>query len=125
MIDTEKYKIKLTELLNILQKELEAVGIHNPKNPSDWIAVPEGTGGNEADLNDAADKVEEWDERRATVAVLETRYNNIVRALKKIEDGTYGICEISGKAIEEDRLDANPAARTDKTHMNKESSLSK
>jgi len=32
--------------------------------------------------------------------------------LKKIEDGTYGICEVGGEEIPEDRLDANPSART-------------
>ena len=110
-------------MLAELETELKAIGIHNPKNPSDWIAVPEGTGGNEADLNDAADKAEEWGERRSTVAVLETRYNNLVRALKKIEEGTYGVCEISGEEIEPERLDANPAARTNKAHMNDESTL--
>jgi len=125
MKDTEKYKKLIEEALVTLEAELKTIGIHNPKNESDWIAVPEGPGSNEADLNDAADNVEEWGERRATVAVLETRYNNLVRALKKIDDGTYGVCELSGEEIEEDRLDANPAARTSKAHMNEEASLSK
>ena len=125
MKDTEKYKKLLEESLVELEAELKTIGVHNPKNESDWIAVPEGTGSNESDLNEAADKVEEWGERRATVAVLETRYNNLVLALKKIEDGTYGVCEISGEEVEGDRLDANPAARTNKAHMNDESSLLK
>lgn len=33
-------------------------------------------------------------------------------ALDKIEKGTYGICEVSGKPIEENRLRAIPFART-------------
>ena len=70
-----------------------------------------------ADLNDVADRTEEYDERRATLATLEGRYNDIRRAIKKIEDGTYGICEMGGEEIEEDRLEANPAARTCKAHM--------
>lgn len=32
-------------------------------------------------------------------------------ALKKIKDGTYGICEESGEPIEQERLVANPLAR--------------
>jgi len=64
-----------------------------------------------------ADRTEEYDERRATLATLEGRYNNIRLALKKITDGNYGICEVSGEPIEEDRLEANPAARTCKAHM--------
>lgn len=123
MIDTAKYKALLTEELAKLNSELAAIGIHNPENPSDWIAVPEGISTHEADPNVAADRVEEWDERRALVATLETRYNNLTRALKKIEEGTYGVCEISGNPIEEDRLDANPAARTDKEHIEQEAEL--
>jgi DnaK suppressor protein len=34
----------------------------------------------------------------------------IDRALQKIEDGTYGICDISGKEIPKKRLDAIPYA---------------
>ncbi|MDB9944380.1 TraR/DksA C4-type zinc finger protein [bacterium] len=124
MTNTETYKQRLEEELTSLQKELSAIGIHNPENSSDWVAVPEGVNVTESDPNDAADRVEDWDERRATVAVLEKRYNNLVRALKKIEEGNYGTCEISGEPIEEDRLDANPAARTCKSHLDQEGSLS-
>ena len=35
-----------------------------------------------------------------------------------IAAGTYGTCEVSGEQIEEDRLEADPAARTCKAHMN-------
>ena len=48
---------------------------------------------------------------------LEVRYQNVSLALKKIVDGSFGKCEVDGSPIEEDRLDANPAARTCKTHM--------
>ena len=37
--------------------------------------------------------------------------SEIRSALKKIKDGTYGICEESGDAIEKNRLLANPLAR--------------
>ena len=48
---------------------------------------------------------------------LEIRYNDIKDALDKIEKNKYGICEVSGEEIEEERLIANPAARTCKAHM--------
>jgi RNA polymerase-binding transcription factor DksA len=53
------------------------------------------------------------------VAELELRLKDINDALNKIEraDGSYGKCETSGEMIEEDRLMANPAARTCKLHM--------
>lgn len=120
-MDTERYKNKLEEELNQVIKELRSLGIQNLEVDSDWIATPEtGNAGNEPDLNDAADEAEDWAERRATLSVLETRFNNIKLALKKIEDGTYGICEISGEPIEEDRLAVNPAARTCKKHIDRE-----
>lgn len=121
-LDTSTYKKTLEEMLTQITTELKTVGIHNPENSNNWEAVPDAITP-EADPNDVADRVEEWDERRSLVATLETRYNNIVRALRKIEGGTYGTCEVCNKTIEEDRLNANPAARTDKEHMNDESNL--
>ena len=61
-----------------------------------------------------------YEKRIGIVAQLETRYNNIKKALQRIEDGTYGVCLISGKKIELDRLNANPAAKTCKDHIDKE-----
>ncbi len=123
MTDTQTHKEQLEAMLANLIEELKTVGIHDPSNPSDWIAVPEGVDANEADPDLVADVVEEWDERQALVATLERQYNDITRALGKIEKGTYGTCEICGEIIEEDRLSANPAARTNKAHMNEEDTL--
>ncbi|MCA9363603.1 TraR/DksA C4-type zinc finger protein [Candidatus Kaiserbacteria bacterium] len=122
-IDTAAYKTKLLAMQDELTTELSTVGIHNPEVESDWIAIPEEMNETLPDLNDAADRVEEWDERRALVATLENRYNAIKRALKKIEDGGYGVCELGGETIEEARLAANPAARTCMTHKESESEL--
>jgi hypothetical protein len=35
------YKNRLETLLADLNTELKAIGIHDPHNPADWIAVPE------------------------------------------------------------------------------------
>ena len=122
-IDITKQKEALTEELRMVTEELQSLGIHNPDVKEDWIATPGETIDAEPDENVAADRVEEWDERRATLAVLETSYNNIRRALQKIEDGTYGVCEVSGEQIDEDRLVAYPAARTTLVHADEESTL--
>ena len=123
MINTDNYKQKLEQLLSEIVAELKTIGIHDPENSANWIAVPEGVGVGKADPNVVADQVEDWDERRSTIAALETRYNNLTRALKKIEAGTYGVCEISGQPIEAERLEANPAARTNLENREKESEL--
>jgi RNA polymerase-binding transcription factor DksA len=105
-----------------LTNELASLGIHDPHNTSDWVATP-SVSSHEPDQNDAADMAEELEEREGTIAALETRWNDIRRALKKMEDGTFGICEISGEHIEEARLTANPAARTCIAHKEEETNL--
>lgn len=122
-MSTHDYKTHLEEMLVNITNELSTIGIHNPQNPSDWIAVPEELDAEEPDQNLAADSVEAWDERTALVSVLELRYNGILRALKKIEEGKFGACEICGGAIEEKRLVVNPVARTCIAHREDENML--
>lgn len=116
-MDTSIFKTKLEEELKLITEELRSLGVHNPEVDEDWVTRANDLDTVSADLNDVADRTEEYDTRRAELSVLETRWNNIRQALKNIEDGTYGICEVSGEPIEEDRLLANPAARTCKAHM--------
>lgn len=122
-IDREKQKEQLEAEKTAVKEELRELGVQNPQTDEDWIATPDTAITSEADPNVAADRSEGWEESRATLALLETRYNNIRRALKKLETGTYGICEISGKEIDEARLEAYPAARTTKEHADEEHTL--
>lgn len=121
-MNTDKYKNLLEQELEDLTKSLKDLGVNNPKVEEDWIERTNDLDTVSADLNDVADRTEEYDSRRAELAILEKRWNEVRAALKKIEAGTYGICEISGEMIEEDRLEANPAARTCKEHMNEKGS---
>jgi len=117
-MNTEQYKSRLETDLAALTEQLRSLGIHNPEVPEDWIEKTNESVAESADPNEVADRTEEYDIRRAELATLEGRWNDIRDALRKIEDGTYGICEVAGEQIEEDRLEANPAARTCKVHMN-------
>lgn len=121
MIDTKQYKTALEEELQALTKQLRELGVENPEVPGDWVTSNHANP--TADLNDVADRTESYNERRATLANLEVRYRNIKRALEKIEQGTFGLCEVNGQMIEADRLAANPAARTCKAHLDIESEL--
>lgn len=116
-MDTTKYKTILEDELEQLTTELKELGVHNPEVKEDWTERTNDLDTVSADLNDVADRTEEYDIRRASLSVLENRWNNVRLALQKISDGTYGICEVSKEPIEEDRLLANPAARTCKAHM--------
>jgi DnaK suppressor protein len=113
----------LNEEQDRLTAELNAIARYN-ESTDDWEAIPAGSESAEPDSIDEADVVEEWNERRAIVAALETEYRNVKRALEKIAQGTYGICEVSGEPIEEERLLANPTARTCIAHREEEDLLS-
>jgi RNA polymerase-binding transcription factor DksA len=96
---------------------LKDLGTLNPET-GEWVPKAEQDG-EEADPNDMGDRNEEFSAKAETLNTVEMRYKDIVAALGKLEanDGSYGKCEISGEMIEEDRLTANPAARTCKEHM--------
>lgn len=107
---TEEYKEKLSSELTLITEELRMIA-HLNETTGDWEAVPEAPA-ETSDDNVTADAAEDSAERQAMVSDLETRYRNISLAIKKFETGSYGVCELCQKEIEEARLDANPAART-------------
>ena len=118
-IDTEHFKKKLEDEKRLLVEELSNIGAINPQNSSDWEAVlKKEESMDTADPNVAADRHEEYEKRHAIIDELEIRLHNVGDALKRIEEGTFGVCKIGGEQIEEDRLNANPAARTCKKHLN-------
>ena len=43
---------------------------------------------------------------------LEAEIGDLDAALRKIDDGTYGTCEVCGREIEPERLEAMPGTRT-------------
>ncbi len=99
--------------------ELNTIGVvTNAKNPDEWQAVPTEGEHDLPDANEVADRIESYEENIALVSELETRLREVDCALKCIKEGMYGNCEICKSIIEADRLDANPAARTCKAHMN-------
>lgn len=116
------YKKQLEADLTQIKAELQTIALFNPET-GDWEAVPTTEELGDADENVAADASEDLTTRQAVVAQLENRYRNINRALVKIANGTYGICEISGEPIEAARLAANPAARTNIANRDRESEL--
>ena len=122
-IDTQHFKEKLETELKQLEAQLPDVARKNPNDPEDWEAKGSDFDTNPAEEGEKGTYIEETKENEAVANDLERRYADVVRALKKIDEGTYGVCEITGQPIEIDRLEANPAARACKEHMNDESSL--
>lgn len=118
-MNTDKFKNKLEEEKLKLEEELATIGRKNPDNPDDWEATPGDVNQRSADMNKLASNIEEFETHTAILKQLETQLLDVNAALKKIEEGKYGICEESGEEISQDRLNANPAARTCLEHMGK------
>lgn len=110
-LNIEYFKSRLEEDKALLIDELKLLGRINPDNPEDWEPRPTSSE-HAADLNERADSFEESDENAAILSQLEAKFNETLHALKRIDDGSYGICTVGGEHIEKERLEAYPAAST-------------
>jgi RNA polymerase-binding transcription factor DksA len=116
---TAEFKDKLEQERELLKRELGDIGtIKNSQSPDDWQAKHDDMDILRADANEVADQIGSYENNTALVNELEQRLMDINQALEKMEKGTFGICEVCNKPIEDDRLGANPAAKTCKQHMN-------
>ncbi len=103
---------KLEEEKALLESELITVGRKNPDRPGDWEATAGELNKDTAEIEERASEITNFEDRSAIGIELEERYNEILSALLRINNGTYGICAVCAQPIEHDRLNANPAART-------------
>ena len=115
-MDTHTYKEQLLAEKTRIEADLSAIG-RKTGIPEDWEATPEYTDVLRSDASEVADESEEYQSRIAVNATLEDSLREINNALARIDDDTYGACIVCGARIEEDRLSANPAATTCKTHV--------
>ena len=117
MKDTFVYKEKLETEKNKLERELATVGRKNPSNTKDWEAVEGDLQIDPAESAEVAEGITTFETNTAVVKELEIRLGEVNRALEKITRNTFGTCDVCKDMIEEDRLEANPAASTCKLHM--------
>lgn len=117
--DLEYFRLKLEKEKKILEDELSTISRVNPSSPSNWQATAGEIEVDSADENEVADKFEELEENEMIIDKLEPQLNEVILALKRIDNGTYGICEVSGEIIEKERLEACPFARKCIKHMGK------
>lgn len=111
MIDqkiSEELKVKLLEEKKRLEEELGR------------FAKPTDTEGDfktefkeiSDDMADNANEVEEYVGNLGVEKSLETQLKDVIDALQKMEDETYGVDENTGEEINIERLKVYPAART-------------
>jgi RNA polymerase-binding transcription factor DksA len=103
-MNIEHAKLKLEEEMETVMQELADLG-HEDIDES------------ATEPDEIADRMEAEEEHSSEKATLLARKNEIVAAIGRMDTGTYGFCEECGEKIEEDRLEANPAAATCKLHM--------
>jgi DnaK suppressor protein len=115
--NTEHYKKLLEKELQLLEKDLKTLGRINPDNPKDWQTTPPESVINVAEPEELAEQTEAYENNTAVLKQLEIKYNEVKEALTRIQNNTFGHCLVCNKEIEDDRLEANPAAKTCKEHM--------
>ena len=78
-------------------------------------------GGLDYDPNfaDTSQVTAERGEADALAGQLQETLDEVARALGRLEDGTYGMCEVCGVAIAPARLEAMPATRFCINHANR------
>jgi RNA polymerase-binding transcription factor DksA len=116
-MNTTLYKERLLEEKRLLERELETLGRINPDNASDWEPTAQELNIDHAEIEERATEITDFEERSAVEVKLEDRLNTVIRAIGRIDAGTYGSCSACNNPIEERRLDANPAAETCIAHM--------
>jgi RNA polymerase-binding transcription factor DksA len=108
----EELKNQLLEERTRLEEELSKFATKTDKEGDFKTKFPEDIG-NEQSEN--AIEVEEYVDNLALEKSLESQLKDVIDALKKMEEGTYGKDEETGEDIDVARLKAYPAARTNVT----------
>ncbi|MEQ1561400.1 MAG: TraR/DksA C4-type zinc finger protein [Nitrospira sp.] len=116
-MNTQHFKDLLEKEVEMLEAELSTIAKRSDENPDSWEVLPIPNGRDRADETEVADSLEALENNNSVVNELEIKLLEVKNALKKIDDGTYGVCEVCGEKIEDDRLEANTSAKTCKSHM--------
>jgi DnaK suppressor protein len=95
------------ERLEALKADLVGAEADSLKVEND---LQEQRGDEAAEYEEMAQDLDRREVLQAKHDVDRKRLDNIDRALKKIELGTYGLSDVSGKAIPKARLEASPEA---------------
>lgn len=103
--------IKKRDLLNTFRKELQKIEKKRRILSAETRKRMKTDGHTCTKLEDVASVLEEdRDPNVSRLAALDSQAKDISNNIKKVEAGTYGICEECGDEIPEKRLKANPGA---------------
>jgi len=106
MVDLDKAKQRLLDLKQEYQTRVYKIQ-HDMQNPDTDMTQ---------DWDDQAVINEQNDVRKNLLVEAKQNLELVNNALLRIENGTYGICAVSGEEIEPERLEAVPFATTCMKH---------
>lgn len=104
---------KLYKKKEELEKELKKFAQKDKNLKGDWDTKYPQFGSSSANpVEDSADEVEEYANLLPVEYSLELTLQDINKAIKKIKDKKYGLCEKCKKQIDIERLKALPESKT-------------
>lgn len=106
-------KKKLEQERAMIEKELKNFSKEDRKQKGNWNTLFPYFDGEigSANLEKAAEEVEEYEAKLPVEHALEIKLRNIDLTIKKLEKGRYGTCEKCKKSITPKRLKIYPEAR--------------
>ena len=107
--NSEQFKQRLLDEKTRLENDLKELAT---RDDGTWTVKFPDYGTETAEQETNADEVEEFGADLTLAKQMERELKDISDALKKLENGTYGLWENCGKPIEEKRLEASLSART-------------
>ncbi len=108
----QHFKTLLEKEKETLESSLSGVAEKRSTIEDGYEPVQTEVGEDTADREDVAEAIQNYESNVLTTNTLETQLFDVIKALDKINNGTYGKCEVCGEPIENVRLEANPSART-------------
>lgn len=106
-LDIDHFRALLVEERTRLQDELEYVRDRSTDMDN---ALPEDSESGDEDSADLASAMMDKEMDLSVEDELEDLLNQVDRAFQKVEEGTYGICDVSGDPIPKSRLELIPFA---------------
>ena len=107
-IDIQSMKHRLEEKRDELQSNISRLTEAHP-SPIDPIEASDGP----QDFEDVAVDFLEIQQEQSVLVNEQSLLTEVLRALKRIDEGTYGMCVVCGNPIPEKRLEAIPWAARD------------
>jgi DnaK suppressor protein len=108
--ELKKLRTALAQEIEVLEVELRHIATENPSIKGDYLAQFHKAEPGDT-LDEQARSVTDYEEDRAVEQSLELRLREAKETLKKIDEGTFGVCEKCASPIDAKRLKAVPVAK--------------